>query len=80
VEVVYVLARVRPAAAAAAGVVEALHVNDARHALAPRAVHRHRHGPGGVEAACEPLHGRDDARAPLGALLALLVAERPEND
>ena len=61
-------------------VIEPLDVDDIGNALAPFAIHRHGDGARRIEAANQSLHGGDDALAAFGALLALLVAERPDED
>src|SRR5439155_20897854 len=79
VKVVDVLTRACAALAATTGVVEAHYVNDIRYTSTPGSVHRDSHGASWIETFRQTLHRGDDSRAALSALLALFIAQRPDN-
>ncbi len=64
-------------------VVAVIETDDIEHggdAIAIAAVHGRRDQAGGVELIAQPLHGFGDGRAAVGALLRLLIADRPQDD
>lgn len=63
----------------AGAVVEADHIHDLANPIAKALVHGEGGGAGGIELAHALLHAADDARAALGDLLRLFVAERPQD-
>ena len=63
----------------AAGVIEPLHIHDARKALAPIAVHGLGNRASGIKRANQPLHAPGDARATRSALFGLLIADGPNH-